>query len=537
MIAFTIIEIDKFLRVVLVCSMCLIFGVSNAPGQTIQTDSVMERLIQTIQETDKYDAEKLYQIGLLEDSLHLVEKSDLRRLYKFNTGLFRQYEAFNYDSAFIYAVKSQQFAYQLKDPFQIASAKVNFGQICVSAGMYKEALDTLQTIHTTGLPREILSLYYGLLGRCYGEMAEYNNFPDFSDRYDEFAATYRDSALILTDEGTFFNSFLKAFIKSQKGDISGAGSDLKKLLNNSDMGLRDFALVNYVLGDLSFQAGQQDSAIIYWAEATIADIKSSTKETLAIIRLANLLFNIGDTKNASTLIRKANEDALYYGARQRKIQIVAILPFIEQQVIQKIEVQKQRLYLQSLIVTILLIFVIVLAFVIYRQMTRLRKAKAIIAEANENLQIINQQLLEANQNKEEQNAQLQKINLLLLEANKIKEEYIGNFFIKDSVIFDKFQTFISKIDKKLKEQTPEEVCYFVQSYDPEREKEELLTNFDKVFMQLFPDFINEFNSLFNEEDHIQLKKGELLNMELRIFALIRLGITHNEKIAQILGYS
>lgn len=515
----------------------LLVGVIDTLGQAPETEPLMDELIQTISETKKYDAEKLKQIALLEDTLRKVAPSNILALHNFNDKLFHEYEAFNYDSAFVYVVKSKKLAQQLNDKSRIASAKVNFGQICVSAGMYKEALDTLQSIHTNGLPKEILSLYYGLLGRCYSEMAEYTNYPDFSDRYNYFAEVFRDSALILSDTGTFFNNFLEGFIKSQKGDVEGAYVDLKALIQLPEMSLRDCALLNYILGDLAMQLGLNKEATEYWAKATIADIKSSTKETLAIIRLANLLFNNGDTKNASTLIRKANEDAVYYGARQRKIQIIAILPFIEQQVIRKIEIQKQRLYMQSLIVSALLLFVIILTFIIYRQVRKLRKAKAIIADANENLQIINQQLIEANQNKEVQNLQLQKINAQLLEANKIKEEYIGNFFIKDSAIFEKFQIFIQKIEKKLKDEKLKDAKEFVQSYNPDRDKEELLINFDKVFIQLFPDFMDEFNSLFDKENHIKLKKGELLNMELRIFALIRLGITHNEKIAQILGYS
>ena len=64
-----------------------------------------------------------------------------------------------------------------------------------------------------------------------------------------------------------------------------------------------------------------------------------------------------------------------------------------------------------------------------------------------------------------------------------------------------------------------------------------MQSFDEAFIKLFPDFINEFNSLLKEEEQIEIKKGQLLNKELRIFALIRLGIKHNEIIAQVLGYS
>jgi DNA-binding NarL/FixJ family response regulator len=65
----------------------------------------------------------------------------------------------------------------------------------------------------------------------------------------------------------------------------------------------------------------------------------------------------------------------------------------------------------------------------------------------------------------------------------------------------------------------------------------LYFSFDKVFLKLFPDFVTFFNSLFDERDRIVLKEGQLLNTELRIFALIRMGISDTEKIAKILNYS
>ncbi len=243
-----------------------------------------------------------------------------------------------------------------------------------------------------------------------------------------------------------------------------------------------------------------------------------------------MLFDRGETGKAAILIRKANEDALYFGAQQRKIEIVEILPYIEQQVIQRIEKQKQRLITLGIVVSALLLFVIILAVIIYRQMIKIKKAKAAVTEANRSLE-------EANRKKEEQNQQLQQINQLLLEANKIKEEYIGNFFIKDSAIFEKLENYLKKIDEKLRQGKIKEINHLVKTFDPEKEKSELLANFDKIFIQLFPDFISQFNSLFREEDRVNLKGSEVLNIELRIFALIRLGIKHNEKIAQILGYS
>ena len=61
--------------------------------------------------------------------------------------------------------------------------------------------------------------------------------------------------------------------------------------------------------------------------------------------------------------------------------------------------------------------------------------------------------------------------------------------------------------------------------------------FDKAFLKLYPKFVEQFNGLLREDARIELKKGKLLNTELRIFALIRLGITQSSDIASMLRYS
>ena len=129
------------------------------------------------------------------------------------------------------------------------------------------------------------------------------------------------------------------------------------------------------------------------------------------------------------------------------------------------------------------------------------------------------------------------MNDQLLEANTIKEEYIGFFFTHDADIFEKFREFKTRIQKDVDAGDLEKAKYRLGNYDLKKEKEKLLRNFDEAFIKLFPHFIEEFNSLLKEDEQIKLKKGQLLNKELRIFALIRLGIRHNEIIAQILGYS
>lgn len=507
------------------------------PGSGIaQENKALQQLKTEIEKAPRYDARKLEQIDSLRKLLQDTETEDLRERYDLNQQLFNEYKIFKRDSAFTYGLQTRQLAHQLNDKALIASATVNLADISVSAGMYKEALDFMGEVDPEEIPKNIRSLYFGLLGRCYSEMAEYSNLPFFSEDYKKLASQYRNNALSLTDEGTFFNSFLKAFIEYKEGNEDSALEHFHDL-TSQQLGLREEALVYYMLGEIYSDKGKNDKAVANYSHSAIADVKTSTKENLAIIRLAELLFKTEDIQMASLFIQKANADAKFYGAQQRKIRVGAILPLIEEKVVQKIEKQRERLYWQNIIMGFLLIFVIALAAIIYAQVTKLKKARKIILAAHEKLQETNKQIIAVNEQIKSTNSELKKVNGQLLEANKIKEEYIGFFFTQDADIFEKFRGFKVDIEKNLAEKKYEKVKYLVSKYDLKKEKQKLLEDFDEAFIRLFPNFIEEFNSLLEPGEQIKVKKGQLLNKELRIFALIRLGIKHNEIIAQILGYS
>jgi len=243
---------------------------------------------------------------------------------------------------------------------------------------------------------------------------------------------------------------------------------------------------------------------------------SCTKETTAMFILAELLFKKRDVKHASRYIEYAVADASFYGARLRKVQVSAILPIIEVEKINTVEAQKKLLFVYSAIATLLLLALIWLSVIIYRQYKKLQAAQQVITSAH---------------------ALQQEINYKLMEANKIKEEYIGYCFQINSSYLDKIKKFKKLADQKLTDNKYAEVRYLVNNIDLKEERDELFRNFDRIFLKIFPNFVTVFNSFFKEEDRIRLKDNELLNTDLRIFALIRIGISDNVKIAQILEYS
>jgi hypothetical protein len=159
---------------------------------------------------------------------------------------------------------------------------------------------------------------------------------------------------------------------------------------------------------------------------------------------------------------------------------------------------------------------LIFVFVTIRQYRKLKEADSKITEAN---------------------GELQKINQRLRESDKIKEEYIGYYFNINSDYLSKIEALKRSIDQKLLARKFEDLRFVADSLDLKRERENLYHGFDDTFVKLFPDFVTTFNSYFDEENRIVLKDSQVLNTELRIFALMRLGIVDTEKIAKILGYS
>jgi len=503
----------------------LLLVLSTALSQTNQDhiNLLLLQLNQAIEASPKYDSAKVRTIEQLKTAFASVKKDNSPAVFDASLRLYEEYKVFNYDSAFTYARQLQTTALQIGDPARITYARLKLGFCLLSSGMFKETLDSLNKINIQGAPDSLQAEYYSLMGRYYYDLGDFDNDRYNTPSYTRKGNLYMDSALQLYPPGSFSNSYYKGLTAIKSNRPAEALADFAQLLGRPDLTLHQLAVTTSTQSDIYITSGQTDSAIVLLIRAAIADIQSSTKETAAIFNLAQLLYKKGDVRNASSYIEVAIRDAVFYGARQRKVQVSAILPLIEGEKISRMEEQKSILLTWSIIATFLLLVVIVLVITVLRQVHRLKAAQHIITEAHVKEQAINERLVET--------------NYKLSEANKIKEEYIGFFFNADSEIFVKIEKFKKSLEQKIAYRKWEDVIALVNNTNLKKEKDELLHNFDKVFLKLFPDFIRHFNDLFREEDKIQLKDNEFLNTDLRIFALIRMGIHDNEKIARILEYS
>lgn len=471
------------------------------------------KLDEEINLSAKYDAAKLDEINKLKSSLNHEQNKDKFSSY---LKLYDEYRIFNYDSAYSYASQMLNYARSGNDSFRLAYSKIKLGFILLSSGMFKEVFDTLKTINLTSLNKAQIADYYTLMARSYYDLADYDKDDFYSIEYNVKGNKYVDSALAFYATNSFQYFYYSGLKNIRSGKLDLALQFLTQIIDKPSLTPHEVAVTASTLSDIYIRKGEIDTAVSLLVKAAISDIRSSTKETSATLNLATLLFRKNDLKDASTYIEKAVNDALFYGARQRKVQLSAILPLIEAEKLNIVEREKHLIITYAVIVTLLLLLLIVLAIIIYRQVNKLKAAKKIISDAHH---------------------QQQEINMKLLEANKIKEEYIGYFFSGNSEFYSRIEKFKKLVEQKINDRKIDEIRFLVNNLNLKQEREELLKSFDKIFLNLFPDFVKEFNRLFREEDQIKLREGELLNTDLRIFALIRMGIHDNENIARILQYS
>ena len=489
-------------------------------GQT-STDSLLHRLDEALTQKQVFIRQKLNHIALLNNKLKNVNSPYAR--YVLYQNLYDEYKAFRYDSAYSYAKKLEITSRLLADPGKLAKAKMNLAFTLISSGMFKETLETLSAIDVKLFSDSNKVAYYFLKGRSYFDLSDFDRNPDYSAVYDPLGIACIDSALKLCKPGSFdfleLNGLRALRIKNYHDGIRY----YIRLLGLPRLTPHQYAVNACSLSYIYELQGNQAKSINLLIKAAISDIQSVTEETIAIYKVADYLYKKGDLKKANTYISEAMDEATFYGARQRQATISGILPIIEAQRIGAVEQQRRSLLIYASTITLLVFFVLAFAYIIFRQLKKLRVADDVIKKANIALQ--------------ENNKSLEELNKNLSTANKIKNEYIGYYFNVNSIYIEKLESFQKSLEIKINNKRFEDAKAAVKNLDLENERQQLFHTFDQVFLRIFPDFINKFNALFNEEEENVIPEGQLLSTEQRIFALIRMGIRDNDRIARLLGYS
>ncbi|MBS7563746.1 tetratricopeptide repeat protein [Mucilaginibacter sp. Bleaf8] len=475
---------------------------------------LIDKLKAEINKKSTYDQQKETAIKQLKNQLHQTPAANAEQQFNFCNRIYEEYRSYQYDSAYVYADKMQALSQQMDNKVRTDYAKLKVTFILLSSGLFKEAFDNLEGIDVRRMPDSVKLEYYTLLTRANYDIAAFNNDRHYSPNYVVLANKYIDSAIAISSAGSFDRIYFTGYKAYKNKQYEVAEIEFNNLLKRK-LDRHQYAIVTSTLSKLYMDSNPQKGTDLL-IEAAIGDIQSSTKETVALLWLAELLYKNGDTKNAYDFLQQAMADAEFYGARQRQFQISAVLPIVAAQQLTYSEKERTRFLTYLVLITVLALGVIAITIQLFKQLKMVQAKEKII---------------------EDKNTELEAINGKLQEDTRIKEDYIGYFFNVISGYISKLEKLKHSIDTKLSIKKYDDIQVTINNINIKKERETLFYTFDHVFLKIFPNFITAFNSLFAEKDQIWPKEHEVLTTDLRIFALMRLGITDVEAVANILEYS
>lgn len=515
-------------KIIIFLSICLISACAvRAAGS--RADSLLLKLDRAIKERPAYMRQKELKIEDLKKQLLRGATGEDR--FSLLGTLLDEYRSFNTDSALHVAQERERIALRLQNKQHIDNARMNMADVMAMTGMYKETMDVMKTISANRLPEDLRPYYYHIYRTVYGLMADYAVTEHEKKLYTEITDKYRDSLLIVNKDNLLIQTLIKSDQYNFYNEPDKAIRLLTDYLAQQVDYIHDVAICAYTLSESYRLKGDKEKEKEYLIVSAIADMETAVREYISLRKLAVLLYQEGDIERAYSYVKICMEDAAACNARLRKLEILEIFPIINDAYQQKTEKQQEQMKWALISISLLSLFLLLAIFYVYKQMKKVAAARREVISANRRLKELNEELHQSN-------ARLKEANRSIAENSYLKEEYIGRYMDQCSVYLEKMDNYRRSLGKIAATGNVEELYKNIKSSKfIEGELKDFYANFDNTFLQLFPTFVEDFNALLADGEQISLKSNERMNTELRIFALIRLGITDSVKIAQFLRYS
>lgn len=491
-------------------------------------DLLLNNLDEVISKEDIYTKKKHQEINELLEQLKYSGQEE--KMYALYHDLSRSYEVFIADSAEYYTNKSLEIAQKIKNDNYISESKIQLARIKAKAGMFPFSIDILKTINKKNLKQNQLVDYYKAYIEVYIYWMEYQDGHNINEILQQKNAV-QDTLLSILPKDSYEYSINSGTKNIELKNFAAAEKDLFAGYKYVKPDTREYSILNSILAYLYEQKKDVNKQKEYLAKSALSDIHAAVKENISLRSLAILLFEDNDISRANFYIKRSLEDANFYNARLRNIQIARVLPIIDKAYQIDRERQEKKMRFLFITASILSVILFIAVILIIKQNRKVSKAKKKLTETNEKLNILNEDLKLANLKQFETNNSL-------AEANHLKEQYIKSFLEICTEYIDRLENFKGIVNRKIKTgQTAEILKMTTSSQDNSKELKELYSNFDKAFLKIYPDFVKQINELLRPEERYQVNDDYTLNQELRIFALIRLGVTNNNQIATFLHYT
>lgn len=508
----------------LLAAVFLVCGSVLADSRDDELNALYQTLDSLVEHQPEIITQKKARIQVITDGLDNLKLTP-EELFSLNNRLYDEYLAFNFDSALCYIKKNVDVQRTLGNPDLAAGSLIRMAHILAVSGLFDKADRMLDDIQTDLLSTERKVEYYnqrGELNLYRSEMAEYT--PYFQE-YTDSSQYYRQLILQIAPKDSYDYIFNQATYISEKGDNDAAIKMLEDYLPTLKQGERRYSIVTSTLAYFYSKDKEMHHQERYLLLSAISDMKGAILENNSLRRLSIILLERGDFKKAHDYLLCASNDAMLYGSRLRSMQAARISPLITQAYdTERARTQRRTNLLLMVISFIALLLVLTIVYTLSLIKKR-HQANLEISRMNAELSLHNEEI--------------ESMNLQMKESNRIKDEYIGRFLELSSNLILKSEERSKVLNRLARDRKLENLYAELKSQKPLNESVHLFhQNFDTAFLNIYPTFISEINKLLTADNQFEIDENAgKLTTELRILALIRLNISDNQKIADILRSS
>lgn len=485
----------------------LLLIVCSLRGMAVNTDSLLHVLDDAIKHQNEYDERREARINALKSERR---GNGYEAEFNHNLRLVEAYDSYRYNETVALLKRNLALADSAGRQLDADRMRIRLIYAYADASMPLEAMELVRQVDESKLTDDDLGDYYTSCRKVCGEICIYSHDKETRDKYGKLIHKYRDLMLEIlpTNDVRYFQEAESKFFDAGKAKLALREND--RWLANVKPDTHEYAIMAYFRSE-DYRALGDSLMQEYWLlQSAITDARCATKNQASLWMLAKILAKRGDNDRSYRYVKRAFEDARLFNSPRRLEQTTSALSVIEQTYQKQIEARNTKLIFSLCMMIVLVMMLVALMLQLRKQMKKVKAAHAKEKQANERLS----------------------------ESNRIKEEYIGRFLTLCTSYMKRLDTFRNNALRKAK---AGQIAEFLNAEKmramKDEDREQLMNEFDKAFLQIFPGFVEQLNALLDSESQIRVESGELLNTELRIFALIRLGIEESSKIAEFLHYS
>ena len=517
----------NLLTIFFVCTLAA-FGIYSC--NETKDDPLLERLDATLEMKETYQGYFKERIAVLNDVL--AEQSDPEQIYNIRKRLALAYKPNSFDSTLNFLLSNRALAASEGDRLKEMEADFMLVEAYTKAGYHFEASEILGGYSAESVPEEMLQAYYSAAHCFNGETMAYTSSDALYAEKEAQRDHFRTLVLQMIEEGTLYWYDLKREEAEASGDVLKSREYARKMIECTEVNTPDYARAAYFYAHTFRKEPQNPERQEWLIRSAIADVMCATNDYASLNEISRMLFERGDIDRAfKYLADHCMTDALAYNGKLRAWQISQFFPEIERAYQAKHARQTRRMAgVMAVAVGLLIILLLLMIFIFKRQQ--------ILDSMRRKLQESYLQIDERNHDLVAINSRLKSLNAQMQEADKVKQEYIALFLGIVSENISKTRQYSNRVLKYIRQGNTKALVEEIEQMPPiDDDILEFYKMFDETFINLFPDFVERFNELLVDGAAIIPKGEDILTPELRIFALIKLGITDSSKIASLLHYS